>query len=334
MTETKLLFTSDSLQIEYRSGSRPRLGLAFVFSALGNRALTGDISGGNFLFESGFDVVNINSVMNDWFQSMPEPALEALERLANCSRYTIRVALGSSMGGFAAICFSRRLNCNRVLAYSPQYDPSPQFDGRFAQVTRDLSWRHVITDTSISEHCEYCFIYDDRDFDARHIERLRVLIRPDLIREIKLRYAGHATVYFLLEIGRLKEVTLTVLTGKPISIRALRADRRRSRQYLRTLSEQIASRRPALASRLLALAAPHDHPPPLLARALGARNPIIRLLAEEIEKIRLTRKGFDEAFYRHANWDVEVAGVNAVKHFLRTGRNEKRAARFLAEKKK
>lgn len=263
--DPSLIYGAETLRIEYRRGATDaERKLAFVFSALGNRVLSGDISGGDFLADSGFDVVNVNSIRNDWFQSMPPEAFDAIDRAIKPVGYHQRVALGSSMGGFAAICFSRLLKCDRVLAYSPQFDASPAFDGRFAPATADLAWRYRITSDSIASNCDYCFVYDDRDHDATHVARLRALIAPDHVREIVLRHAGHATVYYLFEIGRLKEVTLAALTGGPAPLRALRSDRRRSRQFLKVLSERVALRHPELAARIKALAGPVYAPPAAL----------------------------------------------------------------------
>ena len=37
---------------------------------------------------------------------------------------------------------------------------------------------------------------------------------------------------------------------------------------------------------------------------------------------------FDEDFYRRINWDVEVAGVAPIDHYVRAGRREGRLVRF------
>lgn len=328
----EILFSTEALQIEFRRGGGARLGLAFVFSALGNRVLSGDIAGGDFLLDAGFDVVNVNSIRNDWFQSLPEAAFEAVQQRIGASAYDLRVGVGSSMGGFAAICFSRRLNCHRILAYSPQFDASPDFDARFAPATRNLAWRHKITADSISDHCDYCFVYDDRDYDAAHVAKLRALIKPEHVREIRLRHAGHATVYYLYEIARLKDTTLAGLLNKPISERALRSNRRQSRQYLRTIAERLAERRPKLALRILTLGGDQDTPPRILGWALRRRIPVLTWLAVCAEHVRLRRAGFDASFYRHVNWDIEIRGLDPIVHYIRSGRAEHRLIRFRAKR--
>ncbi|MCC2102867.1 MAG: hypothetical protein KDJ20_01880 [Hyphomicrobiales bacterium] len=159
------------------------------------------------------------------------------------------------------------------------------------------------------------------------------MISPDRIREIRLRHAGHATVFYLYEVGRLKETTLACVLNEPVSERALRRDRRRSRQYLLTLAERVGERRPALARRILALGGDQDAPPRILSWALQRRVPIVTWLAERSEYARLWLAGFDEDFYRHVNWDVEVKGIDPIAHYIRAGRAERRLIRFRAKRK-
>ena len=329
MPNAILIYDADTLRIEYRrSATGDNRRVAFVFSSLGNRVLSSDTSGGEYLLENGFAVVSVNSIGNDWFQSMPADAFDAIDDALDSARHDIRVAVGSSMGGFAAVCFSRRLRLNHVLAYSPQFDASPQFDGRFAPVTQHLAWRHRITPDSIAPDCAYCLVYDDQDYDSAHIAQLRALIAPERVREIVLRHAGHATVYYLYETGHLKAVTVAALTGAPLPGRELRSNRRQSRQYLKTLSDRLAPRHPALAARVLALSGPVYAPPPALSWVLDRRIPVFTTLAEHYEARRLRKMAFDQAFYRYVNWDVEVKGVDPLLHYIRAGRREGRLVRF------
>ncbi|MDE2364266.1 MAG: hypothetical protein KGM42_16445 [Hyphomicrobiales bacterium] len=324
-----VLFSDDTLRIEYfRTPGGDAKKLAFIFSSFGNRILGGGAAGASYLMEDGFDVVRFSTVANDWFQTMPEAVLDRVDEVARAGGYTWRAALGSSMGGYAAICFSARLRVDIVLAYGPQYRVSGWNDLRFAPVADKLIWKYLITSDSIGDHCRYCFIYDSKDFDCEHVQALRALIGADRVDDVALPYAGHTTMFFLHEVGRLQDVARAVLNGEKVSARDLRRDRRRSRQYLTTLSTALAPKHPRLSARVRALAGPSYEPHGLVRRALDAKAPPIAALAMKIEILRLRRMGFDAEFYRQINWDIEVAGADPYDHYVRHGWRQGRLTRF------
>lgn len=327
MSEPSVLHAGSSLQIDHIPTTRGPTGkLAIIFSSLGNRMLGSESAA--FLLADGFDVVRFSSIANDWFQTVPEAAFDTIERVAQAADYRCRVALGSSMGAYGAIAFSARLRLDRVLAFAPQFQVAGWRDGRFAPVADKLEWKYLIGPQSVRRGCRYCMVYDPLDFDAVHVAALRALIGEDFVDEIALPYTGHTPIYYLAETGHLRSVTLDVLNGRRPSPRALRGDRRKSRLYCTKLANALAERRPALAARVRALAGPDYAPPPALKWAIDRDVWPLSALATRYEAHRLRRMRFDEDFYRRINWDVEVAGVAPIDHYVRAGRREGRLVRF------
>ena len=116
-TDIQIIYQNTVCCIEYFSISRLiNNRLAYVFSSGGNRNLSGNHFGENFLIENGFDVVSFKVNNDDWFQNIPEYIFKEIEKLVVTKNYCERVALGASMGGYAAIAFSSRLFTDKVLA--------------------------------------------------------------------------------------------------------------------------------------------------------------------------------------------------------------------------
>jgi hypothetical protein len=152
--------------------------------------------------------------------------------------------MGSSMGGYAAIAFSKYLRCDTALAYSPQNEITIQSDPRFAGHVENVEWVYPISAETIADACKFFVVYDNKDlYDKMHAERLRSIIPAERYVEILLSYAGHAVVFYLLEVGLLKQVSLNALTGNPLQRSELRKNRKQSRQYLAIVAEHLRQRR-------------------------------------------------------------------------------------------
>jgi hypothetical protein len=331
MVLSQALYESESMRIDYyRKSDRQNRQLAFVFSSLGSKILNRNVNGGDYLIENGFDVVNFNTNRNDWFQSVPAAVFEAIAAIDRAGAYEKRVAMGSSMGGYAAIAFSNLLECDIVLAYSPQHDVTIQSDPRFAGYIESIAWSYPISSDTVRPACKFCIVYDRKDlYDSRHAQTIRSVIAPESYSEIILPYAGHAVVFYLLELGLLKHVTVSVLTGRSLQPRDLRKNRRRSRQYLSIAAEHLRQRNHRkLAARLRRIMKSAYKTPALLSWALDGRSDWLSSIAENCERRRLIARRFDAQFYSHLYWDVPCTGLDPILHYIRYGRREQRIIRF------
>lgn len=326
----RMLYETESLKIEhFRSNSR-NASVAFVFSPFGNRILSGNLYGGNFLLENGFDVISFKTTQYDWFQSIPREVLDAVDALCVRENYSRRVSMGSSMGGYAAICYSKLLKCDVVLAFSPQYAITDHFDVRFADYGDKIEWRYIIDQDAVCLKSKYFLVYDNFDDDKKHVQELRKLIPPARLTEIKTPFSGHSTTVFLLESGLLKKLTLGVLRDERAPGRAeLKKNRRSSIEYLKTISARLQDGgHSRLLKSLQDSMASAQEAPPAFDWLIQKKIWLISAFVEKLEMSRLRKKGFDVGFYLLANPDVANAGTDPLLHYARHGRREGRSARF------
>jgi hypothetical protein len=348
------IYASDSLRIDYFwNDANGRGKLAFVFSGRGNRILGGNSFGGDFLLANGFDVVAFKSSEDDWFQKTPADIFVTIDALCAQKGYRSRVSMANSMGAYAAIAFSRLLKLDAVVAYSPQYSVLPSFDRRF-EADPAIDWRYVISCETIAETCRFVIVYDKLDIDRFHVRALKAIIPAENFEELILPYTGHGVTTYLHEIGRLKDTTLSLLQGRRPSLRELRAERRRSGQYLIVLTHHLARRRKYRALAAVAQYSSHclrqrnheaitqeavarqyrllveraTRPGRVTSWALASRLYPIAKLFEWLEIARLERLGFDETFYARKNTDVLQFRGRPILHFVRHGRGEGRLIQF------
>jgi len=237
------LFKSQDLQVDLFRGAEQPGTLAVTFTPFDNRTLEGAGFGSDFLLKNGFDVLAFKSVGDTWFQNVPSALLSELDEKLAAMGYARRVAYGSSMGGYAAIQFSKVLRFETVLAYSPQFRIDLPFDTRWKPWADRIRWQYRISRDSVDERCQYFIVYDDRGPDGLHVEFLSEILPPASLRKVVLPFAGHPVGQYLLETGRIQLFTLDVLRRGHVDAMRRRQDRRQSRAYFENLSAACARKR-------------------------------------------------------------------------------------------
>ena len=160
--------------------------------------------------------------------------------------------MGTSMGGYAAVAFSRLLELDIVLGFSPQVTIEEEFDTRWQEWAKQISWRYRIAEDTISEHCHFYFFYDNKDRDRDHISRFRHIIRPENLSAVAVPYAGHPVAQYFAETGSLKELVLAVFNEAGVRGLGFRGKRQQSGSYCYTLSIHLLNkRRPEAALKLI-----------------------------------------------------------------------------------
>ena len=175
--------------------------------------------GGAFLLKNNFNVIAIKGNVDRWYQDLPAEALEAVNKFLTDMPDPPhwRASYGSSMGGYAAFMFAKDLHVDLALAISPQFDVTAQWDRRWASHI-DGPMR-VLDGNSIGSGCTYITVYDPRDADHLHFERLAAAIPAEQLIPIKLPYSGHPSGHVLVDAGKLQEVALRALDGDIKSVR-------------------------------------------------------------------------------------------------------------------
>jgi GT2 family glycosyltransferase len=241
---SEIIYENSICRVEFfydSSGINDRV--AFVFSSGGNRELSGNNFGGSFLSQNGFDVVAFKVINDDWFQNIPEFIFEKIERLISIRNYQERVALGTSMGAYGALVFSKYLLVDKVLAYCSQFRIDQSFDYRWQECAKKIVWRYRIDLKSIRQDCKYHFIYDSRSTDFLHFQLIKNFIPQARLGFTCIPYVGHDIVHYLHETNQLNQLTIDFFNGVDIKSYVLLEPRRNSSIYLANIYKELIYRK-------------------------------------------------------------------------------------------
>lgn len=240
---SKIIYQTQDICIEhFFSEAKSHPNVAFVFTPSMNRNLLGNAYGGDLLLRNAYDVIAFKISNDDWFQGIPFELFDAINKIC-CERgYLKRIGYGSSMGGYAVIAFSKLLFIDIGLVFSPQYSIDESFDTRWLAFAKKISWKYRIDKTTIHNNCSFVCVFDDKNLDRIHAEKIKSIVSSDKIKEIILPYSGHPVTHFLSESGVLKDIVLDCINSKSLDIRLLRKNRRISKSYLKSISEYLVAR--------------------------------------------------------------------------------------------
>ncbi|WP_072503947.1 hypothetical protein [Phaeobacter porticola] len=163
--------------------------------------------------ESNYSVLGVQSHHKDWYRSAEAPdQIAELQAQGFFKRFQNIVFTGTSMGGFAALCFAGLVPGARVLAFSPQSTLNREiapFERRYPYPYRKFDWQtpdyldaahyvgrisggHVFYDPQVRE-------------DWLHAQRLQT---PGLT-QVPIPYAGHTLIRVLAKAGALDHLMTT-----------------------------------------------------------------------------------------------------------------------------
>ncbi|WP_217621177.1 hypothetical protein [Phaeobacter inhibens] len=154
-----------------------------------------------------YSILGVQSHQKDWYRNAEVPRqIVALRDCGFFDKFQHVCFMGTSMGGFAALCFAGLVPKARVLSFSPQstlnrviapYErrypyPHRKFDWQSpeyldaAQYVGSISCGHVFFDPQVHE-------------DRLHAERLRTT----RLKHVRIPYAGHTLIRVLAKSGAL-----------------------------------------------------------------------------------------------------------------------------------
>ncbi|MCQ8279306.1 tetratricopeptide repeat protein [Acetobacteraceae bacterium KSS8] len=255
MNAHQIIYEDHLHRIEFFPAQVPSNTVIVSFTERGGGTLDGRGFGGGFLHKKGFDVVAIKSKADRWYHDLPSDALSLTSRfLAACHRdYTVRAGYGSSMGGYAAIKFSRTLGLDKVLAISPQTDISKEWDQRWKKEAQDIGTFAAIVESDIRPETTYSVAYDPFDPDGIHVSILSSIIPPDRLIKVRVPFAGHPVGFLLQSAGVLGDVALSAFRGEvfPDHRMKTRAARASSAPHLAHMSRMARAARKSRWARIL-----------------------------------------------------------------------------------
>ena len=261
LQKSRVIYKNETCCIEYfYSALNIQKQIACVFSAGGNKSLDGNNFGGDYLLKNSYDVIAVKVINDDWFQSIPLDVLDEINLLIDSNGYIKRIGTGNSMGGYAAIAFSKLLKLDVVVAYSPQYRIDQKFDKRWSDIALRIQWNYRINKDTISDTCQFFIIYDDKNLDGAHFLKLKELIPPINLQSLRISFCGHCAAVFLNETGYLKEITLSILSSGKLKDMNLRINKSLSTNYYINLHRELMHRGKTLAAKNVLDSAMKHHP--------------------------------------------------------------------------
>ena len=194
--DKQIIFEDEHIRAIYLQGDSETL--VFSFGDLITRAKGLSINAEKSLMKYDYAVVGVMPKQKSWFPASSMLAL--LQHLQPIiAKYKNIVGYGGSMGGYAAIKYSKALKMNRVVAMVPQYsiDPSEVEDKRYTDFyDAELNADMRIQTQDIVEDCEYIIVYDPYfEHDKEHYLKIKPLI-PQL-KTLHLPYTGHDAIAVL-----------------------------------------------------------------------------------------------------------------------------------------
>jgi pimeloyl-ACP methyl ester carboxylesterase len=169
--------------------------------------------GEGFLFNYGIDAIHIVCSDNSWYQY--DDIYVALDAaVGHLESYANKVAMGWSMGGYAAVNFSEYLGVDRVIAVSPQFSADPTkvpLETRWRRDRRRINFRHDLIHTLTRGRRQFCIVFDDRlALDRHHVERIKEWV--DIV-ELPLPHSGHPAGSLLASLGILATTITRLIEG-------------------------------------------------------------------------------------------------------------------------
>lgn len=231
-----------------------------------------------------YSILGVQSHHKDWYRSAEPPEqIAALQENGFFDRFKNIVFTGTSMGGFAALCFAGLVPRAKVLAFSPQSTLNREiapFEKRYRYPYRKFDWQtpgFLDAAQHVGDISSGHVFYDPRvQEDKLHAERLQ---SPTLT-QVQIPFAGHTLIRVIVKAGALEHLLSTYPeTGQidPTFFRLMR-NRRQNENWAKPFLAKVTERGDSPLTRRACeiLSREHDH---RFARRMR-RNMIARAKAE------------------------------------------------------
>ncbi|WP_139850722.1 hypothetical protein [Acinetobacter pullicarnis] len=196
--DKQIIFEDDHIRAIYLKGTSKTLVISF--GDLITRAKGTLINAEKSLIKYDYAVIGIMPKQKSWFPADSMQAL-MLELAPILQQFQRIVGYGGSMGGYAAIKYSKLLGLKRVVAMVPQYsiDPEEVEDRRYSDFYDiDLHADMRIQTQDLASDCEYIIIYDPYfDHDREHYLKIQAVIPASALHTLHLPYTGHDVIAVL-----------------------------------------------------------------------------------------------------------------------------------------
>jgi tetratricopeptide (TPR) repeat protein len=306
-----IIYSSEFTKIEYfRNDETQNNAIAFIFTPFGNKKLEDNPEAGKAFLQNGFDVIAFKNVNDDLFQSVPPSVFETIKSVTADNQYNFKVSYGVSIGASVPIATSKLLELDMAIAISPVANiGKPPFDEQWLWENRRIKLVYQITEDTISPHCKFQILYDDKNLDRSHVEMLVKILPTENVELYKLPYVGHPAKNYLNEMKLINEIIKECRKGTLRGLN-LRKERNRSSRYLQNLSAALISSRK------------YNMSLSIIDRAIALNGSVVRSHITRSDVLKKLRR-VDESIMslNFALWLIDSAiaidGSNAVHHRVR-----------------
>jgi hypothetical protein len=167
----------------------------------------------SFAFQRNYHYIGFSAHISDWY--LDEWIEEQLSIIGkNSSSYKKILFTGASMGGYAALRYSRSISNAYVAAFAPQTtleNSKQSFDARYETASR-LDWSGAETDAAnTSGYPDHSYVFYDPKVtqDLGHAERLL----SSKVKCLPVRDGGHSCALYLNKMGVLQLVVDRILNN-------------------------------------------------------------------------------------------------------------------------
>lgn len=228
---------NSSITVFFANPRLPSKECIVIFSALGGRQLGTKIGGSDPLLREGIDVVCVQSNCDDWHQNISLSGIGTLRTFLDTT-YISKKGYGSSMGGYGAILYAERLQLGKVLALSPQYTISEDFDKRWRLLNERISWKYTM-EMANEYSGDIHLIYDPLDLDGQHAELIKRNFRKANVCSVEIKYGSHPITRYFHDSGVLKTLLLSFARD---SIEIPKINNKQNKTYLNQLSIALSKK--------------------------------------------------------------------------------------------
>ena len=204
--------------------------------------------GQKFLVQAGFDAMFVLPKQLDWYQT-PELATFFLQRAADgfFKKYKRIVTYGSSMGGFAALAYSKYVGATHVIALQPRTTLIHSQARWRSSFSRRMTIRQngPLADALDGlNNTAAVSVFFDPFFKRDAIHASRLIGKGPNIRLLKIPFVGHTVPSFLAQTGQLQTVFNMALAPEFDAKYFYRLTRQRRNYavYHRRLSQALINR--------------------------------------------------------------------------------------------
>ncbi|MFT4020333.1 MAG: hypothetical protein QM666_02320 [Acinetobacter sp.] len=247
--DKQIIFEDEHIRVIFMEGNSQEL--IFSFGDLITRAKGLSINAEKSLLKYEYNVIGVMPKLKSWFPAHSmHNMMDAVQPILD--RFEQVIGYGGSMGGYAAIKYSKQLQMNRIIAFVPQYsiDPQDVEDRRYAEffdvaIHRDMH----IKEEDTNPNSEYIVVYDPYyTEDREHYLKIKQQLKN--IYTLHLPFTGHEALAVLASSSLLNDF-IRHPWDQAYFYQEMRRVKKNSKFYYRTVIHNLLTRHSAALGRIL-----------------------------------------------------------------------------------